>query len=78
MTTHRLVLLRHAKAEHGLDVPDHDRPLTLRGRRQSAEVGTAMACAAYESECVLSDDLSPAYAAIRLVKRIGEISPERT
>lgn len=43
-----------------------------------AEIGAEMACAAYEFECVLSDDLSPAYAAIRLVKRIGEISPAGT
>ena len=53
MTTHRLVLLRHAKAEHGLDVPDHDRPLTLRGRRQSAEVGTALAEAGLVPDLVL-------------------------
>ncbi|HEY0118773.1 MAG TPA: histidine phosphatase family protein [Cellulomonas sp.] len=52
-TTHRLVLLRHAKAEHGLDVPDVNRPLTVRGRRQSAEVGTALADAGLVPDLVL-------------------------
>ena len=51
--THRLVLLRHAKAEHGLDVPDVQRPLTTRGRRQSAEVGTALAAAGLVPDLVL-------------------------
>lgn len=40
---HQLVLLRHAKAareEAGL--PDRDRPLTARGRREAAAVGAAM------------------------------------
>jgi phosphohistidine phosphatase len=52
-TTHRLVLLRHAKAEHGLSVPDHDRPLTVRGRRQSGQVGTDMAAAGVVPDLVL-------------------------
>ena len=51
--THRLVLLRHAKAEHGLDVPDVQRPLTTLGRRQSAEVGTALAAAGLVPDLVL-------------------------
>ncbi|GEL93384.1 SixA phosphatase family protein [Cellulomonas composti] len=41
----RLVLLRHAKAEHPDGVSDHSRPLALQGRRQSARVGTALAAA---------------------------------
>ena len=53
MTTHRLVLLRHAKAERGLDVPDAQRPLTVHGRRQSAEVGTALAAAGLVPDLVL-------------------------
>lgn len=51
--THRLVLLRHAKAEHGLDVPDVQRPLTTRGRRQSSEVGTALVAADLVPDLVL-------------------------
>lgn len=45
MTTRRLVLLRHAKAEHPDGMPDHDRPLALQGRRQCARVGAALAAA---------------------------------
>ena len=39
----RLVLLRHAKAEHPDGMSDHVRPLALNGRRQSGRVGTALA-----------------------------------
>ncbi len=45
MTLHRLVLLRHAKAEPAGAVPDHDRPLALPGRRQASAVGGALAAA---------------------------------
>ena len=45
MTLHRLVLLRHAKAEPAGSVPDHDRPLALPGRRQATAVGAALAAA---------------------------------
>ena len=45
----RLLLLRHAKAEHPDLIADIQRPLSLVGRRQSATVGAALA----------SDDLVP-------------------
>lgn len=37
--TRRLVLLRHAKSAWPEDVPDHDRPLGKRGRRDAPAVG---------------------------------------
>jgi phosphohistidine phosphatase len=40
--TRRLVLLRHAKAEHNVH-PDRVRPLALDGRRQAGTVGAALA-----------------------------------
>src|SRR5690606_30729416 len=43
VTAHRLVLLRHAKAEPAGVVVDHERPLALVGRRQASAVGTALA-----------------------------------
>lgn len=51
--THRLVLLRHAKAAHGLDVPDAQRPLTTHGRAQSAQVGTTLVAAGLTPDLVL-------------------------
>ncbi|MBO3087356.1 SixA phosphatase family protein [Cellulomonas dongxiuzhuiae] len=45
MTLHRLVLLRHAKAEPAGVVVDHERPLALVGRRQASAVGAALAAA---------------------------------
>lgn len=45
MSTHHLVILRHAKAEPAGAVVDHERPLALAGRRQAAAVGAALAAA---------------------------------
>lgn len=53
MTNRRLLLLRHAKAEHPDNVVDHERPLSLVGRRQSAGVGTALAEAGLVPDLVL-------------------------
>jgi phosphohistidine phosphatase len=39
----RLVLLRHAKSAYPDDVPDHDRPLAARGRRDAPAVGRWLA-----------------------------------
>lgn len=38
----RLILLRHAKAEHPEGLVDHARPLALQGRRQSTRVGAVL------------------------------------
>lgn len=40
---HRLVLIRHAKSDWSLDLPDHDRPLNPRGERDAAAVGAWLA-----------------------------------
>ena len=37
--TRTLILLRHGKSDYPLGVPDHDRPLNDRGRRQAALAG---------------------------------------
>ena len=42
-TTRTLVLLRHAKADRPGGVVDHERPLSLEGRRQAAKVGVRWA-----------------------------------
>ncbi len=34
-----LILLRHAKSDYPPRVPDHDRPLSARGRRNAATIG---------------------------------------
>jgi phosphohistidine phosphatase len=53
VTNRRLLLLRHAKAEHPDNVPDHERPLSLVGRRQSASVGAALATEGLVPDLVL-------------------------
>ena len=39
----RLILLRHAKSDYPLGVPDHDRPLNERGRRDADAAGAWLA-----------------------------------
>ncbi|MFF4395338.1 SixA phosphatase family protein [Streptomyces sp. NPDC001480] len=41
----RLIVLRHAKSAWPPDVPDHDRPLAPRGRRDAPAAGRALAAA---------------------------------
>ncbi|MCC2314656.1 SixA phosphatase family protein [Cellulomonas xiejunii] len=53
MTPHRLVLLRHAKAEPAGLVVDHDRPLALIGRRQASAVGSGLAASGLAPDLVL-------------------------
>jgi phosphohistidine phosphatase len=43
MPTRTLVLVRHAKSSWDLDVDDHDRPLSGRGRRDGVEIGRDLA-----------------------------------
>ncbi|HEX5332700.1 MAG TPA: histidine phosphatase family protein [Cellulomonas sp.] len=52
-TPRRLVLLRHAKAEHGGEIADQLRPLSLVGRRQAAGVGATLRAAGVNPELVL-------------------------
>ncbi|GIG20957.1 phosphoglycerate mutase [Cellulomonas chitinilytica] len=49
----RLLLLRHAKSEHPERISDHQRPLSLVGRRQSPRVGAAMTAAGLVPDLVL-------------------------
>lgn len=39
----RLVLVRHAKSDYPVGVPDHDRPLSARGRRDAPTIGRWLA-----------------------------------
>jgi phosphohistidine phosphatase len=48
----RLVLLRHAKSDWP-DVPDHDRPLAKRGRRDAPRVGRWLARSGYLPDAVV-------------------------
>lgn len=47
-----LVLLRHAKSSWGLDVDDHERPLSTRGKRDGLAVGEYLVKHRRESDIV--------------------------
>jgi phosphohistidine phosphatase len=49
----RLILLRHAKSAWPDDVPDHDRPLASRGRRDAPAVGRWLRKSGYVPDRVL-------------------------
>jgi phosphohistidine phosphatase len=49
----RLILLRHAKSAWPDDVPDHDRPLAPRGRRDAPDAGRWLRKSGYAPDRVL-------------------------
>jgi phosphohistidine phosphatase len=51
--TRRLILLRHAKSAWPDDVPDHDRPLAPRGRRDAPAAGRWLRKSGYVPDRVL-------------------------
>ena len=51
--TRTLILLRHGKSDYPLGVPDHDRPLNGRGRRQAALAGDWIRDDGHEVDAVL-------------------------
>ncbi|MFJ7044142.1 SixA phosphatase family protein [Streptomyces sp. NPDC101112] len=55
----RLVVLRHAKSAWPVGVPDHERPLAARGRRDAPAAGRALA----EADCL--PDLALCSTAVR-------------
>ncbi|MFE1442541.1 SixA phosphatase family protein [Streptomyces sp. NPDC058739] len=63
----RLVVLRHAKSAWPEGVPDHERPLAGRGRRDAPEAGRALA----EADCV--PDLAVCSTAVR-ARRTWELA----
>ena len=51
-TTRRLILLRHAKSDWP-DVPDHDRPLAKRGRKDAPVIGRWLRTHGYVPDTVI-------------------------
>jgi phosphohistidine phosphatase len=54
-TTRRLILLRHAKSDWP-DVPDRDRPLAKRGRRDAPRIGRWLHEHGYQPDVVVCSD----------------------
>ncbi|MBO1755954.1 histidine phosphatase family protein [Allobranchiibius sp. CTAmp26] len=79
MTTarHRLVLIRHAQAASGDgDTPDHDRPLTERGRQDAAALGRWLKDAdirPQETRCSTATRTRETWAAVVEASAIGAI-----
>ena len=70
----RLVLLRHAQAEHTRGVADELRPLTLVGRRQCLDIGARLAAAGLVPEQVLVSSALRAHQTWELVRgALGDV-----
>jgi phosphohistidine phosphatase len=52
-TARRLTLLRHAKSDWPDDVPDHDRPLAKRGRKDAPRIGRWLRTHGYVPDIVI-------------------------
>jgi len=74
--SHRLLILRHAKAEAPWDTPDRDRGLTERGGRQSRWIGDRLCGPGLLPDgAVVSDALRTRATYAWLASRLGEDAP---
>ena len=70
----RLVLLRHAQAEHTRGVADELRPLTVVGRRQCADIGARLVASGLVPEHVLVSSAVRAHQTWELVRNaLGDV-----
>jgi phosphohistidine phosphatase len=67
-STRRLILLRHAKSAWPDDVPDHDRPLAPRGRRDAPAAGRWLRESGYVPDRVLCSTATRARETWRLAE----------
>jgi phosphohistidine phosphatase len=56
MAGRTLLLVRHAKSDWDTGVPDHERPLNGRGRREAPELGRRLAAARLRPDLVVCSD----------------------
>ena len=74
----KLVLLRHAKSDWP-DVPDHERPLAKRGRRDAPAVGRWLGESGYVPDAVICSTAQRARQTWELVATgLAAVAPERS
>ena len=74
-TTRRLILLRHAKSDWP-DVPDHDRPLAKRGRKDAPVIGRWLDSHGYVPDTVICSTARRTRQTWELVAPELDASPE--
>lgn len=73
-----LLVLRHAKSARPAGVPDHDRPLSRRGKRDASRLGRELAARQMVPELVLSSTAKRARGtARRVLKALGSAGDGR-
>jgi phosphohistidine phosphatase len=74
--TSRLILLRHAKSAWPDDVPDHDRPLAPRGRRDAPAAGRWLRKSGYVPDRVLCSTARRARETWQLAEEELDANPQ--
>lgn len=69
LPTRRLILLRHAKTlwERNMDIPDHDRVLSTKGKEEARLVGSELVSRAWLPDAVLCSDAVRTVQTLRLL-----------
>jgi phosphohistidine phosphatase len=76
-TQRRLILLRHAKSDWTEDLPDHDRPLAKRGRRDAPVIGRWLRDRGYLPDVVVCSTACRTRQTWDLVAaELGDATPE--
>lgn len=71
----RLILFRHAKADRPLELPDHERPLALRGQTQARKMGEYIAEQQLNPDLVIISSAKRTQETWTLARDAGNISP---
>ena len=77
MSSHRLILMRHAKAEAAAGAGDHARPLSGRGRHEAAEAGRRLAALLRPDLVLASDSARTRATAEELSRAFAPALPHR-
>lgn len=74
--TKTLVIARHAKSDWALGLPDHERPLNSRGKKDAPKMGITLQKFGFETDLILSSTAMRAKATAEAVAReIGYHQP---
>ncbi len=72
----KLVLMRHAEAEHPLGTADHDRPLTRRGAAEAEDAGRRLLAGGHAPDMILcSSALRARQTCTWVCSALGEAAP---
>lgn len=69
-----LLILRHAKSDRAVDLPDHERPLTPRGKRAAKTMGQFLASVEIAPDLILTSSAVRARTTAELLREAGSLT----